>query len=133
MKRLLLLAALCALAVLAFMPAALAQDGLNCKDFDSQAEAQAELRANPSDPNNLDADNDGVACESLPPGGEEPPPVEPPAGENGVDDDQYVSPATPTTPVATDGELPDTGGPALLPLAGALLVGAGLLRLVARR
>jgi hypothetical protein len=45
-----------------------AQD-LNCSDFATQQEAQAELDRNPSDPNNLDSDNDGVACESLPGGG----------------------------------------------------------------
>ena len=42
-----------------------AQDLLNCDDFPSQAAAQANLRANPSDPNNLDADNDGIACETF--------------------------------------------------------------------
>lgn len=42
-----------------------AQD-LNCSDFATQQEAQAALDANPSDPNNLDGDNDGKACESLP-------------------------------------------------------------------
>lgn len=49
-----------------------AQDGLedprggqNCEDFNSQAEAQAELRSNPSDPSVLDRDNDGVACETF--------------------------------------------------------------------
>ncbi len=48
-------------------PAATAQSGdLDCADFDSQAEAQAELRSDPSDPNGLDAEDDGVACESLP-------------------------------------------------------------------
>lgn len=36
----------------------------NCADFATQAEAQAELNKNPSDPNRLDADNDGYACES---------------------------------------------------------------------
>jgi competence protein ComEC len=36
----------------------------NCGDFASQADAQAVLRADPSDPNRLDADRDGVACES---------------------------------------------------------------------
>ena len=41
---------------------------LNCDDFATQAEAQAVLAADPSDPNNLDADNDGQACESLPSG-----------------------------------------------------------------
>jgi hypothetical protein len=49
-------------------PAALAQaDDQNCSDFASQAEAQAHLRADPSDPDGLDGnDNDGIACESLP-------------------------------------------------------------------
>ena len=48
-------------------PAALAQSGdLDCADFDSQAEAQAELGSDPSDPNGLDAEDDGVACETYP-------------------------------------------------------------------
>jgi len=38
----------------------------NCSDFTSQAQAQTCLNADPSDPFNLDGDNDGVACESLP-------------------------------------------------------------------
>lgn len=36
----------------------------NCSDFSSQAAAQAELRARPSDPYGLDRDKDGIACES---------------------------------------------------------------------
>jgi hypothetical protein len=39
-------------------------DRYNCSDFASQAEAQAVLRADPSDPNRLDKDGNGVACES---------------------------------------------------------------------
>jgi hypothetical protein len=39
-------------------------DAYNCPHFASQADAQAVLRADPSDPNRLDADNDGIACES---------------------------------------------------------------------
>jgi hypothetical protein len=38
----------------------------NCSDFDTQAEAQACLNTAPSDPFNLDGDNDGIPCESLP-------------------------------------------------------------------
>src|SRR5918997_1830340 len=38
-------------------------DEFDCASFDSQEEAQAELESDPDDPNNLDADNDGVACE----------------------------------------------------------------------
>lgn len=53
---------------------AFAQDdprtGLDCEDYSSQADAQAALRQDPSDPNVLDEDNDGVACETFdyPPG-----------------------------------------------------------------
>jgi len=35
----------------------------NCSDFASQANAQAVLRADPTDPNKLDTDRDGIACE----------------------------------------------------------------------
>jgi micrococcal nuclease len=40
----------------------------DCADFDSQAEAQEVLEDDPSDPNGLDGDYDGVACEDLPGG-----------------------------------------------------------------
>jgi hypothetical protein len=43
--------------------------GSGCGDFRSQAEAQAELRRDPSDPDILDEDDgpdDGVACETYP-------------------------------------------------------------------
>ncbi|MGH4025561.1 MAG: excalibur calcium-binding domain-containing protein [Pseudonocardiaceae bacterium] len=36
----------------------------DCSDFASRAEAQAALDAAPSDPERLDADNDGLACEA---------------------------------------------------------------------
>ena len=39
---------------------------VNCSDFATQAEAQRHLAAHPGDPDGLDGDNDGVACESLP-------------------------------------------------------------------
>src|SRR5829696_4315502 len=47
---------------------AAAQNVLNCSSFATQEEAQAALNSNPSDPNNLDGDNDGSACEELPSG-----------------------------------------------------------------
>jgi LPXTG-motif cell wall-anchored protein len=48
-------------------PAALAQaNDQNCSDFPSQAAAQAHLRADPSDPDGLDGDSDGIACEGNP-------------------------------------------------------------------
>jgi micrococcal nuclease len=45
-------------------PAPAAGD-LDCADFASQAEAQEELNDDPSDPNNLDSDADGIACEAT--------------------------------------------------------------------
>ncbi len=42
---------------------------LDCVDFATQEEAQAELERDPGDPNGLDADNDGIACEELAGGG----------------------------------------------------------------
>jgi hypothetical protein len=36
------------------------KDTLNCSDFQFQEDAQAVLDGDPSDPNNLDADNDGI-------------------------------------------------------------------------
>ena len=46
-------------------PTPSSRDKKNCTDFASQAEAQAALRADPSDPNGLDNNRDGIACESL--------------------------------------------------------------------
>jgi hypothetical protein len=45
---------------------ALAQEDLyDCQSFGSQESAQAELERNPSDPYNLDPDQDGQACEDY--------------------------------------------------------------------
>ncbi len=100
---------------------------LDCDDFATQADAQAEYDADPSDPNGLDADGDGVACEEL----------------SGVDDssisaspeaDDDADDASTTATAEADDEgasaLPETGGavsPALLSVvAAALLVGGGI-------
>jgi hypothetical protein len=40
-------------------------DDFDCSDFSSQSEAQDELEQDRSDPHNLDADNDGRACEDF--------------------------------------------------------------------
>src|SRR5688572_4377562 len=37
-----------------------------CADYRSQAAAQQRLRGNPSDPEGLDVDGDGIACENNP-------------------------------------------------------------------
>ena len=46
-----------------FSGTAHAADTYNCPDFVSQADAQAVYNADPSDPNQLDRDNDAQACE----------------------------------------------------------------------
>ncbi|TNC22357.1 excalibur calcium-binding domain-containing protein [Amycolatopsis alkalitolerans] len=62
------LAAAGAISLAGPVPLAFGQSGdLNCSDFKYQEDAQAVYDADPSDPNNLDGnDNDGIACESLP-------------------------------------------------------------------
>jgi hypothetical protein len=39
--------------------------GLDCGDYNSQRDAQTALERDPSDPNVLDEDNDGKACETY--------------------------------------------------------------------
>jgi hypothetical protein len=69
----LLLVAFAALWVLTliFVVPAFAQDQYDCASFGSQEAAQAEYDRDPSDPSNLDADDDGIACEELASGTEE--------------------------------------------------------------
>jgi micrococcal nuclease len=96
---------------------------LDCADFGSQAEAQATYDADPSDPNGLDADSDGYACEtsafeggsdssasasaspgsSAPPGASSPSPGGGvPSGGGDIDCDQVDGPI-PTPPGDPDG------------------------------
>jgi hypothetical protein len=42
------------------------EDVFDCSDFQYQDVAQAVLDADPSDPHNLDPENNGIACENLP-------------------------------------------------------------------
>ena len=63
MAALTLLAAVTALLVLSGTAHAVDR---NCSDFAYQEDAQAVLDANTDDPNNLDRDDDGVACQTLP-------------------------------------------------------------------
>jgi hypothetical protein len=46
-------------------PAQAQTDQYDCASFGSQGSAQAELERNPSDPSNLDSDDDGLACEDY--------------------------------------------------------------------
>jgi Excalibur calcium-binding domain len=57
----------------------------DCKDFSSQAEAQAEFNRDPSDPHGLDDDNDDIACEAL--GGPSAAPAAPASDDDDDDDD----------------------------------------------
>src|ERR1700709_1892200 len=63
----------------------------NCSDFATQAQAQAVYNADPSDPNHLDADHDGIACENLAGGSESQVGTTPvggvPAGDGSTADD----------------------------------------------
>ena len=77
-----------ALIVLAVAPAAASPSvrttDRNCSDFSTQQQAQQYFDSHGGSPSNnvdgLDADHDGVACESLPSGGgTRPPPSKPPA------------------------------------------------------
>lgn len=65
MGRLLYLTSLFMIVVLVIAPAALAQtEDLSCADFATQIGAQAVYDQDPNDPNGLDADGDGQACET---------------------------------------------------------------------
>ena len=98
-----------AIAAFAVGSSASAQTDLNCDDFTYQEEAQAVLDADPSDPNGLDGDNDGIACESLP--------------SSGVAADDSADAAEPAA-------VPTSGGPptsSTSDLPGLALLGAMLL------
>ncbi len=143
MRRLVLLVAVVAAAALATPAWAQANDQ-NCSDFASQAAAQAHLRADPSDPDGLDArpgpadgndqaGGDGIACESNPapfdrePVFAGPPPTEPPP---------TTGPPSTELPTTTVGPaLPFTGPSAwLLPFGvGALVLGVLILASLRRR
>ena len=67
MRRLLLF--VCAAGALIALPSSAAAThtgDLDCADFPNQAAAQSHLTAHPGDPDGLDGDNDGRACNRLP-------------------------------------------------------------------
>lgn len=136
MRRLTLLATIAFVASLFLAPAAMAQNQFNCPDFATQEQAQAVLDQDSSDPNRLDANSDGVACEDLPSGAgqqqsmmEEQP--QQPMMETTTMTETTVM-GEPTMMGGTTQPLPKSGGPVvggpsvLLP-AAALLLGAGVL------
>jgi hypothetical protein len=128
--------------ILVLAPVAVAQPDLDCADFATQEEAQAVLDVDLSDPNNLDDDGDGAACETLSSGlteeGETTGTLEYQLVPFNVLD-QYADSGVPrettsgTTPETGEEagektELPESGGLVLLiPAAGTLLLSVGFL------
>lgn len=111
---------------LTFTAPALAQQDFDCADFATQEEAQAEFDKDRSDPHGLDADSDGIACETLPSSGD--------TGNGGqpadTDTDQQVE-QLPQGGVETGG---GTDSDDLYLLGGGLvLAAAGGTALIARR
>jgi hypothetical protein len=103
--------------------AVLSSTDRDCDDFSSQGEAQAALDADPSDPERLDADDDGEACESFTYGDEvetEPAAVSSHESDEDRDDDseETTSHASTGYPVggveAGDGSAPTDDAPFLL-------------------
>src|ERR671921_486796 len=60
-------------------PAVAQADQYDCASFGSQESAQVELDRDPSDPNNLDSDGNGIACDNYPYGTSGSVPVSTPA------------------------------------------------------
>jgi micrococcal nuclease len=73
---------------------------LDCSDFSSQLEAQETLANDPTDPNGLDVDSDGQACETSSFGG-----------------DSTASPSSSATAPATASASPAAGGGAVPPIS----------------
>jgi hypothetical protein len=78
-------------------------DLYDCSDFTTPAEAQAQLL--PGDPYGLDADNDGTACDEL--GG---------GASASASATASASASASASPVATGGNLFDSGGPSAGPV-----------------
>jgi len=123
--------------MLIFAPAAVAQD-VDCPEL-SFEEAQAILAADPSDPNRLDADKDGTACDNNAPSSQPAPSPSPQpkakekeksesSTKSSKEDpkESYTKESTATKEEQRK-ELPATGGTSLLLPAGALLLGSGLI------
>jgi hypothetical protein len=107
-----------------------AQDQYDCASFGSQESAQAELDRDPSDPSNLDEDNDGTACEDYDYGND----GEGREGGGGSSDDnrgaadrQYGRDEVIVESIPKEKRLAKTGGAPLILPAGALLLSTGLL------
>jgi len=117
-------------AALSLGPGPASAADLDCSDFATQAEAQAALIAAPSDPNGLDTDDDGSACETLP--GE--------AGAQAVTEDDTTLgtaqvPTRPSGPIAAGDGSAAAGQHSALPyvLGGLAFAGSAAAAVAARR
>ena len=140
MRKVLLLAALAMVATLVFAPAVLAQD-VDCSEDVPQAEEQAIFEAaGPDDPNRLDADDDGIACEEPGDSGSTASPTpsaSPIASTTGgpltplpsASGSPSPSASATATPTAAASVLPETGGPAaaISIVSLVLIVGTGIM------
>jgi len=114
--------------MLVFAPAAVAQD-VDCPEL-SYEEAQAILASDPSDPNRLDADNDGEACEQNASSSPQPAPSpapQPKEKEKSESSKESYTKESTAEKQEQRKQLPATGGTTLLLPAGALLLGTGLI------
>ena len=67
LHRVVVTATLLLVILLPLVPDGARAQNLTCADFHSQAQAQSNLRSNaPEDPNGLDKDNNGIACDVYP-------------------------------------------------------------------
>ena len=133
MKRMVYVVTAALAAMLVLAPVALGQD-VDCPQL-SFEDAQAILAQDPSDPNRLDADNDGIACDDNAPA-QQPQATEQPPPESGVMEQTTMVEKTvvgePKMQPEGTQPLPKSGGPAIgspsliLP-ATALLLGSGVL------
>ncbi len=139
-------AAVAGLAILGPVPFASAQlatplaADVDCPDFQYQEDAQAVLDATPGDPNHLDADHDGIACDSLPHRPQQGTTAPAPTSGRPATTATRTQPAPKTTTrkpatgtqvkvkpvggVATGGGEPDPEVPGFLLLSGALVAAA---------
>jgi hypothetical protein len=113
------------------------EDQFDCASFASQRETQRELERDPSDPNSLDADDDGIACEELRGDGGGGDPIGPESTFAGTTpaDNQYAPKAPPGPIDRPEGvmlgtgvrRVPATGGPPYLAIGALALLGVALI------
>ncbi|WP_425825829.1 excalibur calcium-binding domain-containing protein [Streptomyces fractus] len=129
-KSVLLASAVAGAALIPTSGIAYAAPDKDCPDFSTQAEAQAYFDAHPGDPDRLDRDKDGMACEDsgLPAG-----------SDSSADTPSDTSSATPAMPQdgvkAGAGGLAEDGTPTALPIgfAAAAVLAAGGAVVLRRR